>query len=454
VSGARVVSLGSADSSDWSYGQLGVKPVAVLQGAIFLLVVGNLGRIPLLDLGDRSAPILVNDLCMIVALAVGFLTALRDRSLRLNDVAIAGIVFAAIGALSTIAGIQRFGFSAIEILGSLAYLARWLLYFSLYVVIINCVRARDVGSVWAALEWAMILIVAFGIIQTIFLPNFAFIVYPDARHGLDWDAQRNRLVSTILEPNIAAAMIAATLLVQLARLASGAIVPLWRPLVMFSGLLMTLSRGGLLSFFVGCLVLLPVFGLSKRIAKLAVVVAVLLAAASPKLIAFASQYARFGMSDGSALARVVVWQRSIATFLDYPIFGIGFNTWGFVQERRGFERIAISSYSAEGGLLFVAVLTGLVGLAFYVAMVWFVLRRSRRASRSPLATPAERGLLLGTVAASVAILVNSVFANSLLTPWVMEPLMVLWGLAFVVAADLHNRGRGVTADSSSLRSSG
>src|SRR5688572_2531352 len=93
--------------------RIGVSPVAVLQGAIFLIVVGNLGRIPFLELGDRAAPILINDLCIMTAIVVGALTALRDRSLRLNDVAIAGLVFAAIGALSTIAGIQRFGFSTL-----------------------------------------------------------------------------------------------------------------------------------------------------------------------------------------------------------------------------------------------------------------------------------------------------------------------------------------------------
>jgi hypothetical protein len=413
--------------------------VAVLRGAILLICVGNLGRIPFLELGDRAAPILINDLCMLAALVVGVLVTLRNRAIQLNDVAIAGIVFAAIGALSTIAGIQRFGFSTLEVMGSLAYLARWGLYFSLYIVIINCVRARDVESIWSALESAMILIVAFGIVQSILLPNFAFMVYPEARAALDWDEQRNRLVSTILEPNIVAGMIVLTLLVQLARLACGAPVARWKPLLMFAALLMTLSRGGLLSFIAGCLVLLPVIGLNKRVMRVAGIAILALAAAMPKLIAFASQYARFGMSDGSALARVLVWQRSIATFLDYPFFGIGFNTWGFVQERRGFERIAISSYSAEGGLLFVAVMTGVVGLAVYIAMVWFVVRRSRAAARNVLAGPEERGLLLGCVAATVAILVNSVFANSLLTPWVMEPLLVLWALAFVVAVAIRER---------------
>ena len=438
-SGAPVIVSNAPDLTGWTPSRISVGPTTILQGAIFLLVVGNLGRIPFLDLGERTAPILINDLCVIAALTAGALMALRNRSLRLTDVAIAAMVFAAIGGLTDVAGIQRFGFSSMEVLGSMAYLARWILYFAIYVMIVNCVRAREVESLWRTLEWAMILIVAFGIVQSIFLPNFAFMIYPDARNMQDWDAQGHRLVSTILEPNIAAAMIMMTLLVQLARLACGADQRPWKSVLMLGGLLMTLSRGGLASFLFGCLLLLPVIGLSKRVMKIAAVSVVGLLVALPRIIALAVQYTRFSLSDQSAAARLVTWQRALATFLDYPLFGIGFNTYGFVQERRGFERLAVSSYSAEGGLLFVAVMTGVVGLLVYVTMIWLMLRRSRRAARSPLATPAERGLLIGTVTASVALLVNSIFANSLLAIWTMEPLMILWGLAFVVAADIRRR---------------
>jgi hypothetical protein len=439
VAGLSVVSLSPGSEHRRLASRLDISPVALLQGVIFLIVVGNLGRIPFLDLGERSAPLLINDLCMMVAFGIGLLVALRDRSLRLSDAAVAGLVFAGIGALSAVAGIQRFGFSAMELAGSLAYLARWLLYFSLYIVIVNCVKAGDVERIWSALEAAMLVIVGFGVVQAIFLPNFAFMVYPDARAGLDWDAQRNRLVSTILEPNIVAGMIVMVLLVQLARLACGARVPTWRPALMIAGLAMTLSRGGMLSLAIGSMALLPVIALNKRVLRLAAMVGMLVLAALPKLIPFAVQYTRFGVSDDSAMARVVTWQRAIATLIDYPVFGIGFNTYAFVQERRGLERISVSSYSAEGGLLFVAVLTGLVGLTVFVAMIWFVLRRSRYAARLPVVLPDERGILVGTFAATIALLVNSIFANSLMTTWTMEPLFVLWGLAFVTATEVKRR---------------
>ena len=94
---------------------------------------------------------------------------------------------------------------------------------------------------------------------------------------------------------------------------------------------------------------------------------------------------------------------------------------------------------AEGGLLFVAVLTGIVGLLVYSGMLWFVIRRCRAAWRNLAALPTERGILVGTAAATIAIVVHSLFVNSLLTPWVFEPLVVLWGLSFVIASDLRRR---------------
>jgi O-antigen ligase len=419
--------------------RLAVSPLRVLQIALAVFVLGNVGRIPILDLGDRMAPLLVNDLALGAVLLIGGFAMLQARSIQLNDVAIAAIVFATIGGLSTLSGVQRFGLNALEIVGSLAYLARWFVYFLLYVVIINCVRGEDTESVWKALERAMLVIVAFGIVQAIFLPNFAFIVYPDARPMYDYDQQRHRLVSTILEPNIVSGMIVSILLVQLARLSTGVAEPLWKPVLMFAGLVATLSRSGMLAFMVGGAALLLIRGPSKKLLKLGAVIFILLLPALPKLIVYAEQNARLTITDNSAMARIMMWQRALATFLDHPWFGIGFNTYGFVQERRGFERLGGAAYSVEGGLLFVAVMTGIVGLCVYMTMLWCVLRRSRSGWRSAHATPSERGIVVGTAVATVAILVHTMFVNSLLTPWVMEPLWVLWGISFLICVELRRR---------------
>jgi O-antigen ligase len=440
----RVVSLAADDQAEWSPYYVRLSPVAVLHVALLLLVVANAGRIPLLDLGDRQAPILINDLCVGATIAIGAIFLFYARSLKLNDVALLGLLFAAIGGLSALSAIPRFGLSGMEIVASLAYLARWMLYFALYIVIINCVRVTDAESLWSALERAMLIIAAFGIVQAIFLPNFALMVYPNSREYNDWDPQRHRLVSTILEPNVAAGMIGAVLVVQLARMACGVRVALWKPVVMFAALLMALSRGGTFAFLTGCAVVIAAVGVRKKLVRFGALLFVLFLPVLPKFIAFGNEYGRFGISDDSAASRVRVWQRALATFFEHPWFGIGFNTYGFVQERRGFERVGGVSYSAEGGLLFIAVMTGIVGLAVFIAMLWVAIRRFRRAWRDDRATPAERGLLLGTAAATMTIFVDTIFVNTLFVPFVMEIMWVLWGLSFLIASDISRRATAPT----------
>src|SRR5688500_12802632 len=126
----RIVSLATASEAEWSASRTRISPAAVLQTALLMLVVGNLGRIPFLDLGERQAPILINDLCIAAVLGTGMVASMRARSIRLNNVAVAGIVFAVIGGLSAVAAVPRFGLTGFELVGSLAYLARWIVYFA------------------------------------------------------------------------------------------------------------------------------------------------------------------------------------------------------------------------------------------------------------------------------------------------------------------------------------
>src|SRR5262245_29738160 len=55
--------------------------------AIALVVVANLGRIPILFVGNKDAPILVTDLGIIAVLAAAAFLALQKRSLQIDVVA-------------------------------------------------------------------------------------------------------------------------------------------------------------------------------------------------------------------------------------------------------------------------------------------------------------------------------------------------------------------------------
>jgi O-antigen ligase len=400
--------------------------------ALFFILAGNVVRVDVFNVRG-GAPLGLNDLAVLGVLAIGALAMGYARSIRLDGVALLAMVFIAVGGLSAVAGIPRFGLSGHELAVSLAYLARWVVYFGIYVVVINCVRSDDAPSLWSALEWTMLLFAAFGIVQSAFLPSFFETVRGgELIAGVDHDPQGSRLVSTVLEPNVAAAMLLTVLVPQLALIACGRRVAAWKPLLLFAALALTISRSGLLGLIAGVAVILWVRGVTRSLLRFGLPVLLVLLAALPRVMEYAATFGKTGFIDPSSMARVVVWLRALDTFLDHPWIGIGFNTYAFVQERRGFAAMNNAAYSAEGGLLFVLVMTGIVGLLVYVAMLWMVVRHCRRTWRDASATAEQRSFAIGAVAATVSILVHSMFVNSLLVPFVMEPLWVLWGIAFLL----------------------
>jgi O-antigen ligase len=273
----------------------------------------------------------------------------------------------------------------------------------------------------------------FGILQSAFLPKIAQMIYHDSR-SFNWDEQGRRLVSTVLEPNIAGTMLMIGVLVQVARITVGASVRWWRFLVLFTGLTLTISRSAAVGMFFGMIVIVATQGLSRRFLKAMAVVGVLAALASPFLIRYLLAFNKFSLGEGSSAAeRLNVWLQAIRVVSDYPLFGVGFNTYRYALEHYGVRIVGASSYAAEGGLLFIAALTGFVGLAVYCAMCWQVVARSRSIWRDATVPASHRGLAIGTTAATVGVVFASTFVNALLATFIMEILWVLWALTFVIA---------------------
>jgi len=406
-----------------------IRVVDVIRVALLLLVIGNLGRVPIGSLAAKDAPILFNDILVLAVLATGFVAAIRGRALRIDLPALLALVVGAVGAVAAVLGAARFGLTGIQLAFSLAYLARWLAYFGIYLVAINTLRPADVPSIWRALEATILAFAVFGIVQSIFLPGFAQLVNPE----MGWDIQGRRLVSTLLDPNFAGGLVAIGLLVELARMAAGAEVPRWKPAVLASALLLTLSRSSVLAFVVGCLLILAVRGPSRRVLRLASAFVVLSLPFAPLLLGFARTYNKL-ILDASALGRLESWLRGVTVFADNPVLGVGFNTYGFVQRAYGWDLGGMARFGLDGGLLFIAVMTGLVGLALYLGVVGTVLARCRRIWRDRARSADDRGLAIGVAAATAATLAHSVFVNSLLFPFIMEVLWVLWALTFVLRA--------------------
>lgn len=415
-------------------------PAAILRLTLLGLIISSLGRIPVFSTGERDAVVHVNDFLVLAVLLTGGLTMAWARRAWLDDVTLSCLLFAGIGLVAALLAGLKYGLTPFELAVSVSYLVRWLFYFAIYVVAINVLRQRDVRPLYDSLETAILIFAAFGIVQSAFMPNFALMVFPESRPYTDWDPQYHRLVSTILDPNFAGALILSVLLVQLAQLAVGMPVPVWKPLLLTGALLLTASRSSVLALLVAGLLILAVRGISRRLLRFGGVVLLAILIASPRLIEFAQAYNKLSLDDPSAMLRVVSWLRGLTIFLDNPIVGIGFNTYGFVQESYGWQRFGVGTYSIEGGLLFVLVTTGVVGLVAYFIMLWRAMACARSVWRKRGIDSFSRALAIGAAAYTVALVVHSGFTNSLFHPFLMEPMFVLWALTRVIREEHRNGG--------------
>ena len=404
--------------------------------AQLLMVVMNLGRIPVLSTGERDIPVAFNEICLGVMLAGALLAVRNWREVRIDAVTVACMTFALIGAGSALWSVQRFDLTALQIVVSLSYLARWVLYFFLYVALINVLEPIDAERAWGAIETMLLVFAIFGIIQAAFLPGFAQMVYPDDGNAT-WDRQGHRLVSTALDPNIAGALLVTGFLVQVGRLAMNADVKWWKMLIMLAAIVLTLSRSAMAGLVVGLAFVLVLRRPTRRLVRWAALFGALFLLAAPFLVQYALAFNKFSFNSGStASIRLITWLQAIRVIVDHPVFGIGFNAYRYALDYYGIAYFGISSYTVDGGLLFVLAMTGVVGLAVYLLVLWLVLARCRVVWRDPTATPAERGMAVGIAASLIGVIVTSVFINALLTNFVMEVLWVLWALVFV-----YDRGR-------------
>lgn len=397
------------------------------------MVVTNLGRIPVLSTDERDFPLAFNELCLAVMLAACAMAMRSWRRLRFDRVALLALLFAAIGAGSAFGSVDKLNLDLFDLIVSLSFLARWLMYFALYVAVINVIQEDGVEPLWAAIETMLVIFAAFGLIQAAFLPGFAQMITWTSR-SQTWDEQGHRLVSTVLEPNIAGTMLMIGSLVQISRIAVGARVSPWRVVIMFAALVVTISRSAAIGFMFGMLVILAARGLSKRLVRFGIVGGIVFLLASPLILQYAIRYNKFTFGEGtSAGARVASWLQAIQVIADNPVFGIGFNTYRYAVDHYGFDFVGTASYGVDGGLLFIMAMTGLVGLSVYCLMLWLILTRARSIWRDESVPSSQRGLAVGTAAATVGVVMASAFVNAILTTFVMEMLWILWGLNFVIA---------------------
>ncbi|MBI4090166.1 MAG: O-antigen ligase family protein, partial [Candidatus Kerfeldbacteria bacterium] len=386
-------------------------PLVGLAALIGSLVVGQLVRIP--AFGAEGA-VLPNDI-LLPAVAMGWLwRGLVSRRVVFPSSPLSWpiVTMLVVFVLTFLAGTAQLPFLAErERLVAALYIVRWSEYVLLFFIVADVVRTepRARQLIWWVVSAAS-LIALLGFIQLKLFPDFSFMV-PQG-----WDPHVGRLLSTWFDPNFLAGFFAFTsmLVGGLALYSSGArrMVLAVVAALLFAALVLTFSRSGYASFFAGAVVL--TFLKSRRLFALLVLTAAIVLLTVPRV----QERVQGAIAiDATARLRIVSWQNALTVYRDYPVTGVGYNTYRYLQVDYGFIKDAAehSAGGSDSSLLTILVTTGPVGLAVYLWYLWAagsIGWRGWRRGQSDL----ERGLGLGALSGLVSLTVHSLFVNSLLFP--------------------------------------
>ena len=422
--------------------RVSARGVAAL-GAIGL-ALGNVGRIPALVLGGRNSPLVAADAVVVLVWVLLFVAIGSGRArIIVDDVMAAAFAFVAAAAASTLMAFSRYNLGIVEGAGVVAFLLRWFAYFGWYPFVAWCLTPDESRDAWRFIERALLAFAVFGIFQSAFLPGFAQMVHDGGGDLPTWDIQGRRLVSSILDPNFAGILVVIALVFRLSRVAEGVRESPVAMATLAAAVLLTVSRSAILGLVVAIAVLAVVRGLRAPLFRVLVLGTVLILPFLSLLISFAASFNKLGY-DASAAQRLVPWIRAGRLLIEHPWLGVGFNAIKQAQESHGWRSVGGADVSLDGGLLFVAAMTGVIGLWLYVRILLRVVRGARGVWKDSAVDPMSRAHATATVAATAAVVVHSFFVNSLLLPFVMQILWVMWArLAHVRATRRARIGMAV-----------
>lgn len=368
--------------------------------SLFSLLMGTVGRIP------APIPYVSFQLTDIAACLWGIVLLARLREsvafLKTDTASRRFLIFWSIAAVSLL--LSPIPLSWEDRLVASGYLFRLLLYFCIYPAV--CISLRTYALSARFVRWGLIctgiLLAAIGWIQ--------YALYPDLRNlaYLGWDPHFNRIFGTYLDPNyFGLIMVLSLILVVTIGLLDNWLIGL----LLFITLLFTYSRSSFAALFISAGYLAAQSG---RRLMFGVV-----AAAFALSLFFLPRPAGVGVRlerTETIASRLTSWQEGLDIFSAYPILGIGFNTLRQVRASQDSGLPNTQEHSGAGienSLLFVAATTGLIGL---LAFLWFLSGVWGNGSRE-------------VRAAGIAVIIHSLFVNSLFFPSVMLWLWLLAGIS-------------------------
>jgi len=301
-----------------------------------------------------------------------------------------------------------FFFHQITVLYGLLYLLRLVAYFYFGVYVWNFVKKKT-GNKKLLLDSLLslsLISALFGWIQ--------FFTFPDIKPFFvwGWDMHLFRIVGTFLDPTFLGLVIVFGLILSIYRcIDNWGLKNILFTLFLLISLAFTYSRASYLAFSAG---ILSIIYFQKKFKKLILLIIGL------GLVAFILPTSRNRSIElfrtFSTFAKIENYQSTLKIFSKSPVFGVGYNNMCMAYQKYvGFQDFSSHACSgSDSSLLFVLATTGIVGLMIFIFSIWKVIEF----------LPRNRNfLILG--ASFLALIVHSLFSNSMFYPWIMGWIMIL-----------------------------
>lgn len=409
--------------------------------ALLLPLFGELVRLPI----TSSTTILVSDAILPIIIAAWIfknLTTVQTTPLFTKPskkIAIALVAFVVIAGLSLLQSLTFLSFSE-AISGSL-YLLRYIQYALLFFITLQSIQTEEQKR-------AVIHTMAISAVGLAIAGFIQLAVYPDLAdlEEFGYDPHINRLVSVWLDPNFVGGFLSfmASMLLGIGLHIKKLSSKVWIfsiIAVLSAAVFLTYSRSAYLAFAGGVFIISLLK--SRKILLITIILFLMGIAASPRAQERVGELAQSIVSltgssvdtpDPTAKLRLQSWQQTWSLIEKRPLLGSGYNNLRIVNHQEGFtkEEGTHSGSGSDSSLLTIAATTGIFGFIPFILIYGFTLTSSFHIWRNTKTTLLHRGYALGIFGGMFALLVHSVFVNSLL----FAPILLFFWIALALLQDL------------------
>jgi O-antigen ligase len=317
--------------------------------------------------------------------------------------------------------INYFNYSLNNLLVSALYLVRFILYVSLYFIVLNF-DSNFKRKIPLFLIASGFIAVIFGYVQYLFYPSLKNLFY------LGWDEHLYRMFSTFLDPNFAGIFFSLFFIFSLIlveknikdkmKLSFYILVSLLSLLSVY----LTYSRSGLIMLLVSIFVFLLLKN-KKKLIIASFILLILIIFIAPK--SFKTEGTNL-LRINSSTARVESLEQAIEIYKKHPVFGVGFNAYRYAQNKyvglnTTYWETTHSGAGTDNSFAFVLATTGIVGFISYIYLIYKIIILSRLKIKKNLYAPVLISILIGLMS-------SSLFINGLFYVFIIEWVWILIGL--------------------------